>query len=89
LYNLKKLIFYLCIQTQSLYLQKIDERCHPWTGKCVCKSGWDGSTCSRPCTIYTFGQGCKEDCTCKNDAYCDPVNGTCLCLPGIDLNVIV
>ena len=60
----------------------LPSRCHPWTGDCICKAGWDGQTCSRPCPTYTFGDECSELCTCKNGAFCDPVNGTCLCLSG-------
>ncbi|CAG0924468.1 unnamed protein product, partial [Notodromas monacha] len=57
------------------------ETCHPGTGDCNCKAGWDGDTCSRPCPTYWYGEKCKNLCKCKNDAYCNPVNGTCICLP--------
>ena len=82
--NCKKLVW--CLGRTSLYpIFSYDHvRCHPWTGECICKEGWDGQTCSRPCPTYTFGLGCRNVCTCKNDAHCDPVNGTCVCLSGID-----
>lgn len=53
--------------------------CHPWTGFCECLAGWDGMTCSRPCPLYTFGQGCRRKCVCNNNAQCLPNNGTCIC----------
>jgi Laminin EGF-like (Domains III and V). len=61
-------------------------RCHPWTGDCECKPGWDGKMCSRPCPFYTYGKGCRNNCNCKNDAQCTPVNGTCICAAGVQLS---
>ena len=61
-------------------------RCHPWTGECECKPGWDGTMCSRPCPFYTYGKGCRNNCNCKNDAQCSPVNGTCICAAGAHLS---
>lgn len=58
------------------------ELCHPWSGQCSCKIGWDGETCSRPCPFYTYGKGCQDRCNCKNNAQCSPVNGTCICAAG-------
>lgn len=58
------------------------ELCHPWTGKCSCKVGWDGDTCGRPCPFYTFGKECQNRCDCKNNAQCSPVDGTCICAAG-------
>jgi hypothetical protein len=57
-------------------------RCHPWTGECDCKPGWDGKMCSRPCPFYMYGKGCHNTCSCKNDAQCSPINGTCICAAG-------
>jgi hypothetical protein len=57
-------------------------RCHPWTGECVCKPGWNSKDCSRLCPLLTFGKGCHGLCNCKNNAQCSPINGTCICPPG-------
>ena len=62
-------------------------RCHPWTGECECKPGWDGTMCLRPCPFYTYGKGCRNNCNCKNDAQCSPVNGTCICAAGVHLGL--
>ena len=72
--------------------------CHSWTGECLCKPGFSGTHCHRPCPTYTFGQDCLQVsfpdlpfqmltllvqvCSCKNDAYCEPEDGTCVCSPG-------
>ena len=29
-----------------------------------------------------YGLGCLELCECLNDAYCNPINGSCSCTPG-------
>lgn len=58
------------------------EVCHPWTGQCSCKIGWDGRTCIRPCPSYTFGKGCQNHCNCKNNALCSPIDGACICAAG-------
>lgn len=63
-------------------------RCHSWTGKCICKDGWDGATCSRPCPFYTYGKGCRNVCTCYNNAQCLPINGICVCAPGKSQTVL-
>lgn len=58
--------------------------CHPFTGKCKCKAGWDGTTCVRPCSYFTYGDGCSQQCHCnKNNSLCSPMNGTCFCNPGL------
>lgn len=57
-------------------------RCHPWTGECECKAGWNSIDCSRPCPILTFGKSCHGLCKCENNAQCSPFNGTCICSPG-------
>ncbi len=31
----------------------------------------------------TYGAGCNSICVCENDATCDPVNGACICPPGV------
>ena len=58
-------------------------RCHPWTGKCMCKPGWAGPACNRACPFYRYGDKCSNYCSCKNGAFCDPVNGSCKCAPGM------
>lgn len=60
----------------------IFSRCHPWTGECECKAGWNSNDCTRLCPILTYGKGCHGICNCKNNAQCSPVNGTCICQPG-------
>ena len=35
-------------------------RCHPWTGQCLCKPGYSGAHCHRPCPVYTYGPGCEQ-----------------------------
>ena len=57
-------------------------RCHPWTGGCMCKPGYAGYHCHRPCPVYTFGRNCAQVCDCQNDAFCDPSDGICTCAPG-------
>ena len=52
------------------------------SGKCNCKPGWTGQDCSRPCPINTFGEDCSKECSCENEALCDPVNGRCICSAG-------
>lgn len=49
--------------------------CHPSTGECICKTGWDGSICNRQCPLLKYGKGCLKDCQCKNNALCSPING--------------
>ena len=57
-------------------------RCHPWTGACVCKPGYAGSHCHRPCPTYTWGKDCRNVCDCQNYAFCNGTDGTCTCSPG-------
>ena len=57
-------------------------RCHPWTGACICKPGYAGSHCHRPCPTYTWGKDCRNVCDCQNYAFCNGTDGTCTCSPG-------
>lgn len=60
--------------------------CHPWTGKCKCKAGWTGPTCSRPCPYFMYGEDCAFTCNCNrsgNTLQCLPNNGTCVCNAGL------
>lgn len=34
------------------------------------------------CPEGTHGLYCRETCSCKNGAKCNPVNGQCKCKPG-------
>lgn len=59
--------------------------CHPWSGKCKCKAGWTGATCSRPCPYFKYGEDCQQDCSCSKSGttlQCLPNNGTCICSSG-------
>lgn len=38
--------------------------------------------CLQSCPEGKFGANCSNNCTCKNGATCDPVNGTCTCTQG-------
>ncbi|GAA6109031.1 multiple epidermal growth factor-like domains protein 6 isoform X2, partial [Tachysurus ichikawai] len=35
------------------------------------------------CVEGTYGVGCNSVCVCQNGGRCDPVNGKCLCPPGV------
>ncbi|CAG0898556.1 unnamed protein product [Darwinula stevensoni] len=58
------------------------EMCHPWTGECLCLPGWNGTTCATACPTYSFGKNCEFVCECNNNASCNHVDGTCVCIPG-------
>lgn len=58
------------------------ELCHPWDGECMCKPGWSGKTCSRPCPLLMYGKNCDHKCKCKNNSQCSPINGSCICAAG-------
>lgn len=77
--------------------QQEDQFCHPVCGggcggsngfcsapeTCRCKSGFSGASCeTMGCPQGRWGEGCKEDCSCQNGGYCDPVSGGCSCTPG-------
>jgi len=34
------------------------------------------------CPEGMFGLNCTKKCACRNDAKCDPIDGTCTCEPG-------
>lgn len=77
------LIWLLVVPSQACQCDRDNtELCHPWTGVCKCKVGWDGETCGRPCPFYTYGKGCKKKCNCKNNAQCSPIDGSCICAAG-------
>lgn len=59
--------------------------CDSWTGKCDCKIGWYGPTCSDPCPLDRFGKNCKEQCNCHKTAKCSSNDGSCTCGSGKSL----
>lgn len=44
--------------------------------------GWRGSHCENPCESNKYGKDCKESCDCQNNGDCNPINGSCNCVPG-------
>ena len=34
------------------------------------------------CEVGRYGQDCQETCKCRNGAYCNSVDGACVCLAG-------
>lgn len=57
-------------------------RCDKFTGNCECAPGWEGQNCEFPCVGSNFGLNCRNSCDCHNGAYCNPVDGTCICAGG-------
>ena len=49
---------------------------------CQCDAGFAGGDCDYPCPDDTFGDGCRNACTCYNGATCHPVTGRCTCALG-------
>ncbi|XP_035660193.1 tyrosine-protein kinase receptor Tie-1-like [Branchiostoma floridae] len=45
-----------------------------------CADGWFGKDCSIPCLNGHFGWRCQQVCTCKNNATCHNVDGSCACV---------
>uniref|UniRef100_A0A8B9S9H3 Platelet endothelial aggregation receptor 1 n=1 Tax=Apteryx owenii TaxID=8824 RepID=A0A8B9S9H3_APTOW len=68
---------------EGLYGLRCENRClcHPQHSQ-SCAAGWRGPRCRQPCLNGTFGSGCSQQCSCAHAAGCDPVTGTCHCLPG-------
>ena len=73
---------YFDILWDLMYVSVYNFRCHPWTGACICKPGYAGSHCHRPCPTYTWGKDCRNVCDCQNYAFCNGTDGTCTCSPG-------
>nr|XP_022286379.1 multiple epidermal growth factor-like domains protein 6 isoform X3 [Crassostrea virginica] len=48
-------------------------------GTCLCSPGWTGKNCSQACEQGKYGEGCKQKCTCQNNATCDHMTGKCDC----------
>ena len=71
-----------CIRSKPTKTKLLITRCHPWTGACICKPGYAGYHCHRPCPVYTYGRDCRNVCDCQNDAFCDSASGKCTCAPG-------
>ncbi|PRD32446.1 UNVERIFIED_CONTAM: Multiple epidermal growth factor-like domains protein 10 [Trichonephila clavipes] len=44
--------------------------------------GWQGTECGESCEEGKFGQDCMKDCQCRNEALCNPVDGSCNCTSG-------
>ena len=56
--------------------------CHPVSGNCSCTPGYTGPLCELPCPNKTFGEGCKQKCSCPDGHNCDHVTGGCIrCQP--------
>ncbi|XP_078331930.1 scavenger receptor class F member 2-like [Crassostrea virginica] len=45
---------------------------------CDCKTNYGGFACIA-CEQGKYGEGCKQKCTCQNNATCDHVTGKCDC----------
>ncbi|GFS33160.1 multiple epidermal growth factor-like domains protein 11, partial [Nephila pilipes] len=43
---------------------------------------WQGDHCELPCSNEYYGQDCAKKCECENRAACNPVDGSCNCIPG-------
>eukprot|EP00117_Sycon_ciliatum_P029797 scpid23293/ scgid1092/ Multiple epidermal growth factor-like domains protein 11 len=58
--------------------------CHHITGACTCAAGYQGTSCAVGCKAGTFGVGCTQSCRCNMSTSdgCDPMTGSCSCLPG-------
>lgn len=41
-----------------------------------------GASCGTPCLPGTYGVNCSSMCSCKNEATCSPVDGSCACKAG-------
>ena len=54
------------------------------SGRCICKSGYSGPRCDRPCPKGFYGVGCKQACPPCTSGYgtCDFLTGQCECEPG-------
>ncbi|XP_078681382.1 uncharacterized protein LOC144916208 [Branchiostoma floridae x Branchiostoma belcheri] len=53
-------------------------RCDRWRG-CVCRPGWRGEHCDRPCDRGHYGLNCQSVCACQGRGTCHHIDGTCFC----------
>ncbi|KAI8494476.1 Endothelial cell-specific molecule 1 [Branchiostoma belcheri] len=53
-------------------------RCDRWRG-CVCRPGWRGEHCDRPCDHGHYGLNCQSVCACQGRGTCHHIDGTCFC----------
>ncbi|XP_052803725.1 uncharacterized protein LOC128233895 isoform X2 [Mya arenaria] len=55
-----------------------------WDMQCKCPPGRTGTGCDQICPSWTYGDGCRRNCTCNvnNTAVCESSAGTCQCKPG-------
>ncbi|XP_062923387.1 N-acetylglucosamine-1-phosphodiester alpha-N-acetylglucosaminidase isoform X1 [Mobula hypostoma] len=51
-------------------------------GGCLCDAGWTGPNCTDVCHLGFYGDGCRQECRCRNNGTCDAVHGVCTCLLG-------
>ena len=49
-----------CFSSLNSFLNLTISSCHSWTGECLCKPGFSGTHCHRPCPTYTYGQDCLQ-----------------------------
>ncbi|KAL3884938.1 hypothetical protein ACJMK2_025037 [Sinanodonta woodiana] len=63
-------------------VQNSTKLCHPNTGHCLCKPGWQGDYCNQPCSFPYYGENCAKVCDCLNNGNCDHITGQCECQPG-------
>ena len=40
----------------------LQQDCDPVTGNCICKPGYTGLLCDRPCPYSFYGDGCSQQC---------------------------
>ncbi|KAH3704407.1 hypothetical protein DPMN_079463, partial [Dreissena polymorpha] len=55
-----------------------------WDVRCDCPPGKIGPGCDQLCPSWTYGNGCRRNCTCNQNttSFCNPSNGQCVCQPG-------
>ena len=41
-----------------------------------------GIRCETQCPLGFYGEGCENECNCKNNSSCDPDTGNCVCAAG-------
>ena len=47
-----------------------------------CLPGYNGTNCELACPTNTYGTNCLQQCSCKNNATCSRIDGTCDCTAG-------